>query len=109
MRDVNIVDQMIERRKKIYASLQYWKFMLTYRELPERLKQHFLGIYINFLLVWANEKIKQLLSNPLKSWIDKKGLLPHISNILEYMPDYDFSSYNNEDLNNYVEEIRKKQ
>jgi hypothetical protein len=23
MRDVNIVDQMIERRKKIYASLQY--------------------------------------------------------------------------------------
>lgn len=108
MQEVYKIDDMIKNWKRIYASIDYWKFMLIYKNLSDRVKRYFEAIYVNFLLVWANEKIQHILLNPLKSWIDKKALLSHISNILEYIPDYDFSSYQNEELNNLVQEIREK-
>lgn len=108
MEKVYLIDEQIEKNTPIYNYIELWKFMIWYRHLSPRLKVHFKKIYEELIELGSTQKIEQLINSPFNNWsYDVKNITFHINSLLEIKPDFNFSIFNNKELDKMVKNAKK--
>lgn len=103
MKKVIEIDKKIKAWKPFYGTLDFGIFLLWYRNATPRIKYHFEKTFNELSVLWAKEKIKHLLDNPFISWkFDEANLSVYIKMILVSEPNFDFSIYDNDVLDQIV-------
>ncbi len=107
MQKVYIIDDKIEKNTPIHNCIELWQFIIWYRHLSPRLKVHFKKIYEELIELRSTQKIEQLLDSPFISWAyDVKNILLHVNAILEIKPNFNFSIFNNKELDNILKNAK---
>lgn len=96
---VNTIDNNLDLWKKIYASFDFWRFTLMYKSVNPKVKKYFELIYNEISIIWAEEKIDNLLNHPLHNGQLDSNIDVHIETIRNIEPDYDFSVFQSDALN----------
>jgi len=108
MLKVFAIDKRIEEWKTFYGTLDFGKFLLKYRSSSLRVKKHFENIFNELSVLWAKDKINQLLHKPFYSWLyDEFNLKIYVETIIDSEPNFDFSIYNNYVLDKIVLDVKK--
>lgn len=107
MKIVFKIDKLRESWKPIANTMNYNIFILSYKNLDNRLKKHFIDIYKELIIEVWTFKINRTLNNPLSSWkYDISWIKAEILNILSVDSNFDFWIFNNILVLQLVEEIK---
>jgi hypothetical protein len=107
MKIVFKIDKLMESWKPIANTMNYNIFILSYKNLDNRLKKHFIDIYKELIIEVWTFKINRTLNNPLSSWkYDISWIKAEILNILSVDSNFDFWIFNNILVLQLVEEIK---
>lgn len=103
MKKVNEINSMIESWKSFSNTLAFGIFLLWYRNATPRVKCYFEKNFNELSVLWAKEKIKHLLDTPFISWkFDEANLSVYVKTILDLEPNFDFSVYDSDVLDEIV-------
>lgn len=101
MQNVHRIDSRIEAGMSIYNTFDYNKFVVWYIVANDNIRNHFEEIYSEIITIWTTEKIKSLLEHPFKNWhYDVVSIQEHMNKIYAVNPEFDFSIFNSEIVDN---------